>query len=527
MYSKWIQKIVFLVVLLVIFGGVYRYLAIEYQKLPSDNWSKDETLFSYETETNYDTFFDSQLSYVSLNDTLSIIYIDKDILRYKSYNEDLTLKDEGVLTTLEGQGEEIYASIYDDSFEMVIKVEDEFYCYLFDEALQLKRTYVKMIDQPNYYVSNGHIIIKENSTLEVVSSKGSIALEMPYLPYGYVDHVTFDGQYTVHYLTVKDGERYIVRDVYTDQGELIESILVTKLLSEELRLGPIDFEVVRDGDIETYNINIKDLKSGMSYLNHYRYELTANEVLVAEIYERFQDKTDLISTNEMIGLFKGGEISSYIGKNFYSFYNVMIYNFETEEIKPLTKTYNGPREYTYIQSEPYDYLIWGELKKGEMTLKIASDDPEYIKSSQEFTRERILDVFYETIEAFMEIPTYIIINAVSVFAMTMLIILPCYMMFVTFFEKNRLWILGILIVLHNAGKILIHVNFISKVVLPEFLVLYTIPIIIATNILALYNSNVINRHMKLDNPIMEYIPFFLTDIILHTLIFGPFIMMRF
>ncbi len=527
MYSKWIQKIVFIVVLLVIFGGVYKYLAIDYQKLPSDNWSKDETLFSYETETNYNNFFDSQLSYVSMNDTLSIIYIDKDKLRFKSYNKDLTLKDEGVLTTLEGQGEEIYASVYEDSFEMVIKVKDDFYCYMFDETFKLKRTYVKMIDQPNYYVSNGHIIIKENSTLQVNSSKGSFALEMPNLPYDYVAHVTFDGQYTVHYLTVKDGERYIIRDVYTDQGELVESLLVTKLLSEELRLGPLDFEVVRSGDIETYKINIKDFKSGDSYLNYYQYNLSNQEILVAETYKRFQDKTDLISTSEMIGLFNHEEIASYIGDNYYYFFNVMIYNFETEEIKPLTKTYNGPREYTYIQSEPYDYLIWGELKKGEMTLKIASDDPEYVKSSQVFTRERILDVFYETIEAFMKIPTYIIINAVGVFAMTMLIILPCYMLFVTFFEKHRLWIFGILIILHNAGKLLIHVNFLSKVVLPEFLQLYTIPIIIATNILALYNSKVINHHMKLDNPIMEYIPFFLTDILLHTLIFGPFIMMRF
>ncbi|MBI9012838.1 MAG: hypothetical protein JEZ08_11455 [Clostridiales bacterium] len=527
MYSKGIQKIVFIVVLLVIVGDVYKYLAIDYQKLPSDNWSKDETLFSYKTETNYNNFFGSQLSYVSMNETLSIIYIDNDKLRFKSYNKDLTLKDEGVLTTLEGQGEEIYASIHDDSFEMVIKVEDDFYCYMFDGALQLKGTYVKRIDQPNYYVSNGHIVIKENNTLEVISSKGSVVLEMPNLPYDYVNHVTFDGQYTVHYLTIKDGERYIVRDVYTDQGKLVESLLVTKLLSEELRLGPLDFEVVRSGNTETYKLNIKDLKSGMSYLNYYQYNLETQEVLVETIYERFQDKTNLISSNEMIGLFKGGEISSYIGKNFYSFYNVMIYNFETEEIKPLTKTYNGPREYTYIQSEPYDYLIWGELKKGEMTLKIASNDPEYIKSSQVFTRERILDVFYETIEAFMKIPTYTIINAVSVFAMTMLIVLPCYMLFVTFFEKHHLWVLGILIILHNAGKILIHVNFLSKMVLPEFLQMYSIPIFIATNILAFYNYKVINHHMKLDNPIVEFVPFFLTDIILHTLIFGPFIMMRF
>lgn len=527
MYSKVIQKIVLITVILVIFGGVYKYLADEYQQLPSENWSKDETLFSFKTDTELASFFESQLAYINLDELLSIVYIEGDVLRYKSYNRDLTLQGEGILTSLSGQGQEIYARVYDDGFEMIIKVNDDFYCYRFDKQFKLKRTYVETIEQANYYVSNGHIVLKENKTLKLVSSKGAILLDMPNTPYDNVVRILFDGLYTVHYLSIIDGERFIVRDVYDEAGVLLETETINKLLNSELRLGPLDFEVVRKGDIETYKINVKDHKSGQTYLNYFQYNISSKVLLKAEKYERFQDKTTMISSNEMIGLYKGSEIASLIGKNFQYFYNIMIYNFDSKEIKALTKTYNSPREYIYVQTQPYDYLIWGELKKGEMTIKIASSDPTYIKASQVFTRERILDVFYETIEAYLKIPTYIIINGVSVFAITMLIIMPAYMVFITFFEKHNMAILLIMIVLHNIGKFIIHVNFLSRVSLPAFLESYTIPIIIMTNVLAFYNYKVINHHRKLDNPIVCYIPFFITDILLHTFIFGPFIMMRF
>jgi len=526
MYSKVIQRTVIFTAVIIIFAGVYSYLANEYQKLPSENWSKDEVLFSYKTDTELEDFFGSQIAYIDLDESLSIVYIDNDVLRYKTYKKDLSFDSQGVLTSLPDKGEEISVTVYDNRFEMIIKVNDDFYCYQFDKNLKLKRTYIERIDQPNYYISNSHIVMKVDGVLKLVSSKGAVMLDMPYVPYDNIDHVKFDEFYTVHYLTVIDGERLIIRDEYDLEGSLKDSKTITTLLSSELRLSPLDFEVISQENVETYKINVKDLKSGVSYLNYYRYDLDNKKILVEMMYERFQDKTSLISQNELIGLYKGSEIASLIGDKYRYFYNVMIYDFDKNENRALTKTYNGPREYAYIQSDPYDYLIWGELKKGEMTVKIASDDPKYIESSQVFTRERILDVFYETIEAYFKIPTYIIINAVTVFAMTMLIVLPAYMLFVTFFEKHNFVVMLILMILHNIGKLILHINFISRIDLPAFLATYTIPIIIVTNLLAFYNYKVINHHKRLDNPIVGFIPFFITDILLHTFIFGPFIMMQ-
>jgi len=228
----------------------------------------------------------------------------------------------------------------------------------------------------------------------------------------------------------------------------------------------------------------------------------------------------------MIGLFNHEPVANFFGKHYYNFFNVMKYNLITEELTPLTRTFNGPREYHYFSGDNYDYLIWGELSRNQMNLKIASDHPDYVIKSTSFNRSRLFDVFLETVDAFMDIPTYIIINGVGVLAIVMLIVMPGYMMFVTFFERNRYYVFALMVIIHNVAKMIIHSLFVSRIDLPVYPGDVTWLIFILTNVLAFYNYMAVNKHRRFDNPITGYIPFYITDILLHTLIFGPFILMQ-
>ncbi len=525
MFSKWIQRSILIVAVLVIVAGVYTFLAEDYISLPSENWSKDESLFTYNTDTGYADFFNKQLSYLVIDEELNIIYLDRDMVKYKIYSKSLEVIDEGTILTLNEKADSIYATSYEDGIEMVVKSGDVFSCYSLNTALKLKRTYDEVIDHPNYHVSNSHIMMTADDNLEVISSKGSVLLQTAFKPYNIMNEVRYNDGYTLYYISLIEQDRIILKDTFDEEGNLLSSKKITSLISDELRLRPIDFQVYTEGDIEAYKVNVKDFKSGESYLNYFKYDNSTDEVLYFENYKDLQDKTDLISTTEIIGLFNHEAVATYLGKSYYNFYNLMSYDLETHEMKPLSKTYKGPRDYTYLKGEPYNYLVWGELKRGEMSLKIASDDPDHIAKSQVFTRERIIDVLLLTVDAFMAIPTYIIITGVGVLAMVMLLIMPGYLMFVTFFERHKYYVFGIMVLLHNAAKIIIHVMFLSRFDDPLFSLPFTIGVFIATNALAFYNYSAVNHRKRFDNPITAYIPFFITDILLHTFVFGPYILM--
>ncbi|MCH4890983.1 hypothetical protein EZV73_25625 [Acidaminobacter sp. JC074] len=526
MYSKGLLKTVLIAAVLVILVGLYAYMTHEYQALPSEGWSKDEPLFSYETSTDYEDFFERQLSYMTFNHELNIVYLDNETVKYKVYTDKLDLVRQGQLLKLKSPAEEIYVTAYDDYFEMVIKSGESFSCFKFNKDLKVQQTYEFDIDHPNYHISNSHVMVKKEDNLEVLSSKGHIELQMPNKAYDVVNVVTYDDDYTLYYLTIIDGIRMIQKDLYDKEGHLLKSVSIAPLLVDELRLKPIDFQVTSIDDLEAYKINVKDMKFGTTYLNFYKYDLSKESLVFSKNYKKLQDWTDLISENEMIVLMNHEEPARLLGKSYHNFFNIMAYNLETEEIRALTKTYRGPREYTYLKGDTYDYLIWGELKRGTMTVRIASDDPDYIEASLVLTSERLLDIFYQTIDVLMKVPTYMIVVGIFILAVTMLVIMPCYMLFVTFFEKHHTAVFIIMVILHNLAKIFIQAQFVSRITLPLILENYTLPFMVVTNILAIYTYMVINKHRHFDNPITEYIPFYITDIAFHTLIFGPYIMMN-
>ena len=149
MYSKGLQKVVFVIVAILIFSGMYAYIGKAYQQLPSEGWSKDEPLFSYGTSTEYNSFFNRQLSYMTFNDELNIIYIDNDTIKYKVYSMKLELLKEGQLMNLNTSADQIYVNAYEEYFEMIVVSGEQFMCYQFNDSLKITQTYELTIDHPN------------------------------------------------------------------------------------------------------------------------------------------------------------------------------------------------------------------------------------------------------------------------------------------------------------------------------------------------------------------------------------------
>lgn len=526
MYSRGLQKVIFFVVIVLIFLSVYWRMGQIYQTLPSSDWSKDEPLFSYETDTNYESFFNKQLTYMTFNHAFHIIYVEDDVVKFKVYSMKLEPIEEGQLMNLNQNIDELYVMAYEDYFEVVVLSEDLFNCYRFNKALKVVQTYSVHGDSIHYYVSNGHIVFREGDHYRLVSAKGSVVLNMPYRPYDLISEVFYESDYLIYYITLQNGERVLYKDTYDEEGMLITTTKIAPLLVDDMRITPLDFEVFFHENIETYKINLKDKKFGTTYLNYYQYDELDQQVLYTQNFSELQDQTYLISNHEIIGLFNHEITSKYLDSSYYDFFNVMKFDLTTGEFKALTRTFKGPREYQYLATETYDYLIWGELSKGRMTVRIASNDPDYIDASLVLTSERLMDIFYDTVDTFMKIPTYVIVTSLFVLAVTMIIVMPGYMLFVTFFEKHFVKVFFMLMVLHNIAKWIIHQQFIHRAVVPEILSSYGWLIFLLTNSLGIYSYAVARYHKKFDNPIVAYVPFYITDILLHTMIFGPFIMLH-
>jgi len=243
MFDKRIQKFLFLIIPVLIFAGVYLYLAEEYMKLPSMGWSKGEDLFSYEASSEYLEFFNKQIAYVEIEDRMSIIYLDNDNVSYKTYNEDLSLYSKGQIMSLSGV-DEVYASETEDGIELLIRKEDLFSFYDLNEDFKLKRSFELSVNHPNYHISNSHLILKVDDHVAVVSSRGLIVLETMYKPYDLVTYVSYDKGFDYHYLSLIDQSRHIIHDTFDEKGHLQSSNVITNLVNDETRLTAIDFQVM-------------------------------------------------------------------------------------------------------------------------------------------------------------------------------------------------------------------------------------------------------------------------------------------
>lgn len=528
MHSKKIKIIVLLAIVIGIFISLFMFLKKDFETLPSEGWSKELELFEIETSSEFADFFNKRLGYTMIDNRLNILYVEGDSIKFKSYSEDLSLIDEGTLMTPEYPIEKMFIATKKDEIKVILMHGKTFNLFSFSEKLEKSSIEYEFINENNnYHVSNGYLITRNGDDLSLITNEGISNLSFENRPYSVKTYIndTESGK-EVFYTELEDGEPKVKYTQFNKEQELLSTLDLAPFITTEQRFALLDIQVVKDNRYATMILNIKDEKSGNTYLNFYKYDFENNVLVKSNLLEQFHDKVELITTHQMLLSSKSSEADIDIGKMYAGFNNVFIYDFETGEIRLLTKTRQDPRNYIYIDKEPYDYLVWGELHRGNLTLNISSDNPDYISSSLVLTPNRFSIIFFDTIGAIMAIPTYTLIMGVSTLVVVMLFSAPGYMIFVSFFERNAKLIFVFMIILHNIGKLIIHFEFISKIELPTFINDFSIPIIIFTNIIAVFNSRLFKPNYKFDNVLLEYIPFLLTDILLHTLIFGPYIMMQ-
>lgn len=525
MYSKLLQKIVFILVSIMIFIGVFIYISVDYFKTPSQGWSKDIKLFSIEASTGYDDFFSKRLTYLKHNDQLYITYLEDGSINYRSIDQGDLGQVKSIIKP-EFPVDEIYLEVVEDKISMLLVSEDTIYMYTLDSNFNLINTPQKLnIKNTLYDIDHGHVILRQGDGYRIYIGQTYIDVALAFRPYDVQVSLIKDDVYTLYYTAIHDNTPEIRRAVISEEGDLIQDEFLVSFITDDLRLKILNMEIVENGQEKGLILNVKDTKFGSVYLNYYLFN--SNDLISQEAIDFFQDKVQLITPTEWIVSMNHQVMADHLGNHYYDFYNLALYDYETQSFKPLTKTKKGPTQYLYFKDQNYKYLVWGELKRGEMTLRMASNQDEIILESTRYNRERFFEIFYETIAAFMPIYTYGLIVAVSTLSITMLTIVPGHMIFISFFEKHQEKVLGLMIIIHNIGKLLIHFKFVEKYALPSFLQTAFVPIIIMTNILAFYNYKVINHHRNFDNALSKYVPFYLTDIILHIMIFGPYILLRF
>ena len=524
MNNKIVKIIVVILVVLMINTKMFLYVKKDFEVLPSDNWSKEIEILSMENGSEYKDFFKNTISIYMSDGLLNIFYLeDKKVIYVKFDNNHKELKKE-VLYESDEIIEEIFVYKRNHDIRLVLKNSDKYkYLSYSKDLVKSSKEYEIGLKNTKNGLSDGYSIIKKENGFILYSSIGEIQIDLEENPFSPVSKIVeTDIGLDIYYTIFEDGKIKLRHAILDSNYNVIKKIKVATLVSNYSKLRIIDFSLEEKGDIKRIIINTKDSKTGETYLNYFVYNDKNNKLIDSGMLDKFQDNLKLVSDSKLILSMKHYDVKRFVISSYKNNFNLHVYDFNTKKIKMLTKTRLAPRNYVYLEDK-FDYLVWTELQGGKQRVYVSSNNPEYIEKSLEFTSEVFFNIIVIMMGIYLTIPIYTLLTVISVLVVVMMFVIPGYLIFLSKFEKYPKIVFAIIIVVHTFAKALIHMKITTLGSLPVEISNIIIPIFIFTTIVGLYSSNIFNKNHVFDHPLVEYIPFFLVDLLLHTLIFGPFI----
>lgn len=524
MNNKIVKIVVVILVVLMIGTKMFLYVKKDTEVLPSDDWSKEIELLSLENGSEYKDFFKNTISIYMADDLLNIFYVeDKKIIYVKFNNNHKKIREE-ILYESNEIIDEVFVYKRKNDIRLVLK-NGYNYKYLTYSNNLVKNSSEYEIELKNIKngLSDGYGILKNENGLILYSNVGETEIDLGEKLFSPVSKIVeTDIGLDIYYTIFEDGKIKLRHAILDKNYNVLKNIKISDLISNYSKLGIIDFSLEGEGDIKRIIINTKDYKTGATYLNYFVYNVKNNELIDSGMLDEFEDSLKLVSDSKLILSMKHYDVERFVISSYEHNFNLHIYDFNTNETKMLTKTRFAPRNYVYLEDE-FNYLVWTELYSGKQKVYVSSNNPEYIEKSLEFSSKVFFDIIIIMMGIYLTIPIYTLLTVISVLVVVMMFVIPGYLIFLSKFEKNPKKVFLLIVVVHTFAKALIHMKITTLGSLPIEISNIVIPIFIFTTIIGLYSSNVFNKKHVFDHPIIEYIPFFLIDLLLHTLIFGPFI----
>lgn len=513
-------KFILFLTIIFIFSSLFSILYIEQRELPSENWSKEIKLETYLINNRYDSFRKDNNELLKIDNEFYLIYFSENSYFLNVYDKKMDLINKFSLNKDYDAVNHLYARNIDNKIHinfttnnnqlmsLVIDYKGNIFSEeIIDKQVKDVRYYknnIAYLKDDGIYLNND-LIYQENNIENFTFTSNNNHLNFAYIKYN-LDTFKYD-------LNILDYSNKIVTNQY----------IYTFALDNVTDIFDMDLSVTKnEKNLVVITENIKaNVFTNITFKLDNNYSILSRDLNYSSGYNfKLLDNSSNYIQNTQTNI---GRID--ISTKNKSYPNVAL--FKDESVYPLTKTKLFPNTVNYYTFNEDDYIVFTQTDSSkEISIYLASTNPELIEKSQYVSFKSVKNIFLNTITTFLPLFLFGQIYSILFLIPIFIIILPFSLIKLTWAEQNQGKLLAASIVLFTLAK--------SKYVFFD-MELHGLPIIFTNPILrllialtfsgvAIYSMIDISKD-KNNHFLRNFIIFFIIDMITFTLFFTPYFLL--
>lgn len=510
-------KVLITLTLFLVFLSLFSVLYIDYNKLPSDDWSKEFKLTEYEQHEDFSTKYVPNFSMMRVEDQFYLAYFSNDKLMMKLFSKTFEVDHEVVIMDSIDNiriYKEIEISHENNEFLIYLYKSDSIEKIVLDEKLTTINHEVlhDNVDEP--IIKNTSMLYEKNEKLfmnnqEVTDAEGLMSY----------DFIFDQGIYYVAFM--KYDLDSLKRYLYI--SEVDQSNTSTKLISEYIFNGGISLyhlKVNRFNDRTGILFVTGDFKNGQ-YKNYEVVLDNQSNIISQKLYASSGSEPIFVNQSSLDYIQK---MSTGVGRQDLSTKNKAFTNlvkFSKEGMEPLTKTTSFSPKVKFFNEDSYEYLLFTQYN--DDNIYVASDNPVIIDKSQGFSLRSFAQLLILTLTNYSPVFIFFLMNFGRFVAVVLLVLFPLYIVKMYWVDDHRRVVLSVALVAMMALK-LHHIIFQMNLLNMPGIMSGTVSHVVISTIMSI-SAYIAMRDIKIKHHISvinEFLIFALLDMIYFTLFFTPY-----
>lgn len=406
LFQPW--RIIIILMFLMIFSSLFAFIYTEQVKLPSDNWSNQLEIDSYNPKMDFENLSANNTTAIAINDTrfVNVVAMDNE-LKFKIFNTNGQALNEGI-AEFDHIITEVSGVMTNGLLELITLSEDNekvtFLTINPEGFAEIDRKTVTL-ENMTFKLSSNHVTAYDGSRVAILKGGETVFYEPNFggrIELAEVDMI--DGQTILSAITIKGSTYHL--SVMTDDGSSLYSSNLY-ILPSLSAINPVNVTMaVNDNEVIVIS-TMKHMRFGNNYVDFFMFDVNEPDAYQHTGYEidtyqaipyLIQEKNGQLSY--LINFWASNLGRTEIAKGIQAYPNLYKTTHGTDEFKQLTKSERSSTKPSYLKMNGYEYLIHNEQNDLENKVFISSNNPDMIASSRDYSKETLFDIFMRTITTY-------------------------------------------------------------------------------------------------------------------------------
>jgi len=428
-----------------IFSSLFSFIYTEQVKLPSDNWSNQLEIDTYNPKMDFQSLSSNNTTAIAIDDKrfVNIVALNKS-LGFKMFNLNGVELNSGE-ATFDHNISEVSGMFIQGRLEIITLSESNdrvsFLTIQPEDFSEMDRKEVTL-EGMTFKLSSNHVTAYDRTRVALLKDGTTKIYEPGFegrIELAEVDQV--DGETIISAITMK-GSTYKL-SVMTDDGANVyaEDLHILPSLSA---INPVNVTMtVNDGKAVVIS-TMKHMRFGNNYVDFFDFNVKTPLDYVHTGYEvdTYEAVPYLIREESgqlsyLINFWASNLGRTEIAKGVQAYPNLYKTTHGTDEFKQLTKSERSSVKPSYLKMGQYDYLVHNEQNDLENKVYLSSNDPEMITASRDYSQSTLMDIFLRTITTYPALILAGIPPMMTVILPLLVITAPILMFKLNWAEQNK------------------------------------------------------------------------------------------